>query len=140
MFLVQISIDGPDAEIHNACRPGANPRFDNFAAIVSAIDKIRELRKQMNQRLPLLASLTTINNLNYNRLVDIYDRFQDKVDICVFYLAWWIDEQSADKQTKDFEERFGFKPEKHYGWIGDWRPPDIGVLSAQLKKLRQEIY
>ena len=135
MFLIQISIDGPDAEIHNASRPGANPRFDNFNAIVSAIDKIREIRKHVNQRLPLIASLTTINNLNFNRLLDIYDRFREKVDICVFYLAWWIDEQSADEQTKDFEERFGFKPEKHYGWIGNWRPPDVGVLSAQLKKL-----
>ena len=109
MFLIQISIDGPDAEIHNASRPGANPRFDNFGAIVSAIDKIRELRKQMNQRLPLLASLTTINNLNYNRLVDIYDRFQDKVDICVFYLAWWIDEQSADRADQRFRRAFRFQ-------------------------------
>ncbi|MGO9119951.1 MAG: radical SAM protein [Desulfomonilaceae bacterium] len=138
MFLIQISIDGPDAETHNACRPGANPRFDNFGTIISAIDKIRDIRKQMNQRLPLLASLTTINNLNYNRLVEIYDRFKDKVDICVFYLAWWIDQESADRQTKDFEERFGFKPAKHYGWIGDWRPPDIGVLSAQLKQLNRK--
>jgi radical SAM protein with 4Fe4S-binding SPASM domain len=138
MFLIQISIDGPDAEIHNACRPAANPSFDNFRAIVSAIDKIREIRKNMRQRLPLIASLTTINNLNYNRLLDIYDRFREKVDICVFYLAWWIDEQSAEEQTKDFQERFGFKPEKHYGWIGNWRPPDISALSVQLKKLSRK--
>ncbi len=135
MFLIQISIDGPDPETHNACRPGANPSLNNFATITNAIERIREARKQRNQRLPILASLTTINNLNYNRLLDIYERFRDLVDVCVFYPAWWIDEASAEMHTADFEKRFGFKPEKHYGWIGSWRPPNIGVLSDQLKKL-----
>lgn len=135
MFVVQISVDGPDSTIHNACRPGANPSVDNFGTICGAIDRINELRKERGQRLPLIAALTTINNLNYNRLVDIYDVFRDKVDVCVFYLAWWIDEHSAVRHSKDFEERFGFKPQKHYGWVGSWRPPDYGVLSSQLKQL-----
>jgi radical SAM protein with 4Fe4S-binding SPASM domain len=137
MFVIQISVDGPDAQTHNASRPGANPSVDNFATINKAIDRIIEIRKEKKQRLPLVAALTTINNVNYNRLVDIYDRFQDRVDVCVFYLAWWIDEESAEKHTRDFEERFGFKPQKHYGWVGDWRPPDYGVLSAQLKQLAE---
>lgn len=137
MFVIQVSVDGPDAQTHNASRPGANPRVDNFATINKAIDRVIEIRKEKKQRLPLVAALTTINNVNYNRLVDIYERFQDRVDVCVFYLAWWIDEESAEKHTRDFEERFGFKPEKHYGWVGDWRPPDYEVLSAQLKQLAE---
>jgi radical SAM protein with 4Fe4S-binding SPASM domain len=135
MFVVQISVDGPDAETHNASRPGSSPSIDNFATITRAIDRITELRKDRKQRLPLIAALTTINNVNYNRLVDIYEVFKDKVDVCVFYLAWWIDEASAEKHTRDFAERFGFEPEKHFGWIGSWRPPDYQVLSDQLKKL-----
>ena len=135
MFVVQISVDGPDATIHNACRPGANPSVDNFSTICGAIDRINELRKERGQRLPLIAALTTINNLNYSRLADIYDVFRDKVDVCVFYLAWWIDEPSAERHSEDFAERFGFKPQKHYGWVGSWRPPDYGVLSSQLKRL-----
>lgn len=87
--------------------------------------------------MPLIASLTTINNVNYQRLVDIYEVFKDRVDVCVFYLAWWIDEESAEKHTRDFEARFGFKPQKHYGWIGNWRPPDIVALSKQLKRLNE---
>ncbi len=135
MFLIQISIDGPDAKIHNTSRPGATPGVDNFKTITEAIDTIRRIRKDRKQRLPLIASLTTINNVNYNRLVDVYERFRDQVDVCVFYLAWWIDRESADRHTADFEERFGFKPEKHYGWIGSWTPPDLDVLSDQLKRL-----
>lgn len=138
MFVVQISIDGPDEETHNAARPGANPATNNFRTILHAIDRIRDERRSRGQRLPLIASLTTIHNLNYNRLVEIYDRFRDLVDVCVFYLAWWIDPDSADRHTEDFERRFGFKPEKHYGWIGGWRPPDVNVLSDQLKTLSQK--
>jgi organic radical activating enzyme len=129
MFVIQISVDGPDAQTHNASRPGASASVDNFATITRAIDTITEIRKDKKQRLPLIAALTTINNVNYNRLVDIYEVFRNKVDVCVFYLAWWIDEASAQRHSEDFEERFGFQPEKHFGWIGNWRPPDYGVLS-----------
>ncbi len=137
IFLIQISVDGPDAETHNQSRPGAAPSVNNFATVNKGIDTIIEARRDRKQRLPLVAALTTINNVNYDRLVDIYEAFRDRVDVCVFYLAWWIDEHSAEEHTRDFEERFGFKPEKHYGWIGNWRPPDYGVLAAQLKQLHQ---
>jgi radical SAM protein with 4Fe4S-binding SPASM domain len=135
MFVIQISVDGPDAETHNASRPGSSPSIDNFATINKAICRINELRKEKKQRLPLIAALTTINNVNYNRLVDIYDVFRDKVDVCVFYLAWWIDEESAERHSRDFEERFGFQPQKHFGWIGNWRPPNYGALSEHLQAL-----
>ncbi len=118
MFVVQISVDGPDAQTHNSSRPGAVPDVDNFNTIRQAIRRINELRSDRSQQLPLIASLTTINNVNYDRLVDIYEVFHDEVDICVFYLSWWIDEKSAADHTIDFEQRFGFKPQKHYGWIG----------------------
>lgn len=137
MFVVQISVDGPDEATHNKCRPGASPTVNNFRTINKAIDTLTQMRKEKGQRLPLIASLTTINNVNYRRLVDIYEVFKDRVDVCVFYLAWWIDEESAEKHTADFESRFGFKPQKHYGWIGNWRPPDLTVLSDQLKRLRE---
>ncbi|MGC8604344.1 MAG: radical SAM protein, partial [Desulfomonilaceae bacterium] len=122
MFVVQISVDGPDEITHNTSRPGASPSVNNFKTINKAIDALTQLRKEKGQRLPLIASLTTINNVNYKRLVDIYEVFKDRVDVCVFYLAWWIDEESAERHTVDFEQRFGFKPQKHYGWIGNWRP------------------
>lgn len=135
MFVIQISVDGPDEATHNASRPGASSEVNNFRTIRSAIDRIKELKSGKRQRLPLIATLTTINNVNYNRLTEIYDVFKDKADVCVFYLAWWIDEQSAARHSADFKERFGFEPQKHFGWIGNWRPPDYGVLADQLRCL-----
>ncbi|MBW2619365.1 MAG: radical SAM protein, partial [Deltaproteobacteria bacterium] len=137
MFLVQISLDGPSAEIHNASRPGHTPRVDNFATVTRAIEALSERRRARQSRLPLLVSLTTINHQNYDRLIDIYDRFKDQLDAFVFYLSWWIDQEAAEAHTADFKERFGFAPRLHYGWIGGWRPPDYRLLSAQLTELNR---
>jgi radical SAM protein with 4Fe4S-binding SPASM domain len=138
MFVIQISIDGPDEATHNACRPGANPHINNFRTVNEAIDAINAARRERDQKLPLIAALTTINNLNYNRLVDIYEYFHERVDVHVFYLSWWIDQESAERHTRDFEERFGFPPTKHYGWIGNWRPPDYQQLASQLQWLNAQ--
>lgn len=135
MFLTQISIDGPDRETHNSCRPGLNSSVDNYATILAALDGVRKERDRVSSKLPILAGLCTINERNADRLIDVYDSFHDKVDVLVFYLSWWIDEQSAERHTRDFERRFGQTPTRHNGWIGGWRPKDYGALSRQLEGL-----
>ncbi len=138
MFLVQVSIDGPDAQSHNACRPGANPSNDNFATVTAGLDALKAERARRGARLPVLAGLCTINARNADRLVDIYDAFSDRLDVLVFYLAWWIDEESAARHTDDFIRRFGVMPTRHLGWIGGWRPTDYVGLSRQLATLTRK--
>ena len=135
MFLVQVSIDGADAASHNSCRPGVNPSTNNFATIVDALDALNAERTRRGVRLPILAGLCTINQRNADRLVDIYDAFAGRVDVLVFYLAWWIDEQAAAQHTHDFLTRFGVMPTRHLGWIGGWRPSNYESLSRQLTTL-----
>lgn len=135
MFLVQVSIDGPNATSHNACRPGANPAADNFTTVSDGLEAVKRERLRRGARLPILAGLCTINSLNADRLVDIYDAFADRLDVLVFYLAWWIDEAAAAEHTRDFVRRFGVMPSRHYGWIGGWRPSDYEGLARQLTML-----
>lgn len=135
MFLAQISIDGDSAEIHNSCRPGANASHDNYATILSALDAVRAERERTGVKLPVLAGLCTINQRNADRLLDIYDAFQDRLDFMIFYLAWWIDEESAARHTDDYRRRFGQEPSRHNGWVGGWRPTDYAGLSKQLDAL-----
>lgn len=135
MFLVQVSIDGPDATVHNACRPGANPANDNFATVLEGLDAVRAERARRGRRLPVLAGLCTINARNADRLVEIYETFADRLDALVFYLAWWIDEEAAAEHTDDFVRRFGVAPTRHLGWVGGWRPTDYRGLSQQLSTL-----
>ena len=138
MFLIQVSIDGADARSHNACRPGANPSTDNFATVVDGLQAVKAERARRGARLPILAGLCTINALNADRLVDIYDAFADRLDVLVFYLAWWIDDEAATQHTHDFMRRFGTMPTRHLGWIGGWRPSDYEGLSRQLTTLSRK--
>jgi radical SAM protein with 4Fe4S-binding SPASM domain len=134
MFLLQVSIDGPDAATHNRARPAAGGA-DNFADILAGLREVRRAREARRRQLPLIASLTTISQANYRHLLDIYESFRDKVDLFVFYLAWWIDEENLQAHETDFSRRFGFKPLLPAGWVGSWKPEDYGELNRQLQGL-----
>jgi radical SAM protein with 4Fe4S-binding SPASM domain len=134
MFLLQVSIDGPDAALHNQARPGVGGA-DNFADIQAGLAAVRRERERQGRNLPLIASLTTISQTNYRHLLDIYESFRDKVDLFVFYLSWWIDEAGVRAHAEDFSRRFGFTPHLPEGWVGGWRPDDYRELDRQLTAL-----
>jgi radical SAM protein with 4Fe4S-binding SPASM domain len=134
MFLLQVSIDGPNAALHNQARPGKGGA-DNFADIQAGLAAVREVRRTRRSTLPLIASLTTISQHNFRHLVDIYEAFRDKVDLFVFYLSWWIDPEGVKNHEADFSRRFGFTPQLHRGWVGGWRPDDYRELNQQLEGL-----
>jgi radical SAM protein with 4Fe4S-binding SPASM domain len=134
MFLLQISIDGHDAELHNKLRPAAGGH-DNFADIQAALAAVHQARQAKGRDLPLIASLTVISRDNIPHLVDIYETYRDRVDIFVFYLSWWIDKEQAQAHEEDFQRRFGFAPRLHRGWVGGWKPDDFKELDRQLQTL-----
>ena len=116
MWLMQFSVDGPDAALHNRARPGVGGA-DNFADIQAALAAVHQARRDQRQSLPLIVSLTTISRSNFRHLVDIYDAFRDKVDLFVFYLSWWIDAERVQAHEQDFSRRFGFGPcSRRAGW------------------------
>jgi len=133
LFLLQVSIDGPNAEIHNRIRPAASGA-DNYADIQKGLAAVAGGRRK---GLPLIASLTTIGRENSLHLTAIYESLRGKVDVSVFYLSWWIDEAAAVRHEEDFARRFGFKPGLHRGWIGSWKPDNYSGLDAQLRALAE---
>ncbi len=134
LFLLQVSIDGHCAEVHNAIRR-APAGVDNFRSIEAALSEIRRQRELQNQKLPLIASLTVVSQANRNHLTDIYNTFRDRADMFVFYLSWWIDRDRAKLHEEDFSRRFGFEPALHRGWIGDWKLEDYEGLNRQMEAL-----
>ncbi|MEI8315713.1 MAG: radical SAM protein [Verrucomicrobiota bacterium] len=131
LFLLQVSIDGHNADMHNRCRPHAGGSGDNFGDIVRGLEAVRARRR----KLPRIAALTVVSQANLPHLVDIYDAFRDKVDMFVFYMSWWIDEKNAAAHEADFARRFGFRPKKHQGWIGDWKLTNAAELERQFAQL-----
>ena len=45
---------------------------------------------------------------NIDVVVDLYKFTSQFADAQIFYLTWWIDAESAQEHTEDFEKRFGF--------------------------------
>ena len=132
LFLLQISIDGHTAGLHNEMRPSVSGR-DNFADVAAALETVGRARREARSRLPLIASLTTISRKNAGHLVDIYDTFRDRVDLFVFYLSWWISPERAADHEREFARRFGPVPQKHRGWIGGWKPENYDLLHGQIQ-------
>ncbi len=134
MFLVQISIDGHNANLHNRLRP-ASGKLDNFAGIEAGLEAIKRARRDNNRSLPMVASLTVISKENADHLIDIYEAFKDRVDMFVFYLSWWITPERAQAHDRNFAQRFGFTPKMHRGWLGNWQPDNYKALNSQLQGL-----
>ncbi len=137
LFLLQLSIDGHRAEVHNMARSSPGGNGDNFSCVETALNAVNRERENRGRRLPLIASLTVISRVNHQHLVDIYEAFRDRVDLFVFYLSWWIDAARAAAHESDFRRRFGFEPRLHRGWVGSWKPLDYAALDAQLQQLRR---
>ncbi len=135
MFLLQVSIDGPNEEIHNRIRRGVGST-NSYKTIQEGLTAVNYFRKKAGAELPMIASLTTVSKDNYRHLTEIYDAYKDKVDLFVFYPAWWIDQAGAEAHDRDFESRFGFAPKLHWGWLGGWTPDDYQALDAQLTELK----
>lgn len=136
MFLLQVSIDGHNRAAHNAARPAAGAG-SNFRDIQDGLARVREEKLRRKRKLPLVAALTTISTANSQHLLDIYETFRSTVDVFVFYLSWWIDDARAKAHDQDFTRRFGFTPELHWSWRGDWVSRDFENLSAQLRELER---
>ena len=74
---------------------------------------------------------------NIDYVVDLYKFTNQYADAQIFYLTWWIDSHSAQAHTEDFEGRFGFKPQTHYGWIGTWKDFNHGVILDKFEEMEK---
>ena len=136
LFLVQVSIDGHCRDLHNRLRPSAG-RGDGFGQILDGLASLNEAKRRLGRSLPLVASLTVISRDNAGHLVELYERFRDQVDLFVFYLSWWMDEENANRHERDYARRFDRVPSLHRGWIGTWRPDDCVLIEEQLRRIRR---
>ncbi len=135
LFLCQVSIDGHSAELHNRLRPSLTGGRRNFEDIEKGLEQLNAVRSRQRKNLPIIASLTVISRENLNHLVSIYETFRNRVDLFVFYLSWWIGPNEAKAHESDFNDRFGFLPTRHRGWIGGWKPENYETLDRQIRTL-----
>ena len=136
--ILHISLDGPNAEIHNMQRPGVAKSQDNFKDVQAALEAISEGKKKRKSPYPYLAPISCLTRYNLDYVSEL-NRFAAKyADAHIFYLTWWMDPDAAVEHTADFEKRFGFQPKTHNGWIGTWKDFDHGLLFDRFCEMEAE--
>ncbi len=133
--IIYLSVDGPNAEIHNAQRPGVTESHDNFKDVKDALETLRAEKDRQGLMFPYIIPLSCVSRYNADVVVDLYEFTRQYADAQIFYLTWWIDAQSAEEHAVDFERRFGFKPQTHEGWIGTWKDFDHDVVLDRFEQM-----
>lgn len=135
--ILWLSIDGPNADIHNEQRPGLSARTDNFKAVKSALETISAEKKRRKSVFPFVVPISVIARYNIDYLTDIYAFTSQYADAHIFYLSWWIDDEAAQSHAQDFNRRFGFEPHTHWGWVGSWKNFDHGIIFDKFDQMRR---
>jgi len=135
--IIYLSVDGPNAEVHNRQRPGVSKNYDNFKDVKEALEVLSAKKKERKQKFPYIIPLSCVTVYNVETLVDLYKFGSQYGDQYWLYLTWFIDRDSAERHTEDFERRFGFKPTTHLGWIGDWNRFDHRVIMDKFDEIEE---
>lgn len=137
-----LSLDGWDAASQNVMRSPANSRLsDNFEKTMAVIEKADQIKKRKNLKFPLIIPISVISNHNYMHLADIHRLVLDKAQLHPYYYGWFITEERAELHEKVFEERFGFKPHNHRGYLkscfNDVDPVETAKQIKEIKKISE---
>jgi radical SAM protein with 4Fe4S-binding SPASM domain len=134
-----LSLDGWDAASQNLMRSPANGKqSDNFEKVLGIIRKVHEIKRKGNLRLPLVVPISVISNDNFMHLADIHRLVIDSTQLHPFYFGWFITDQRAQQHEQVFEQRFGYKPNNHRGYLKScFNDVDPEVTARQIAEVRQ---
>jgi len=112
-----LSLDGWDADSQNLMRSSAGGKTDNFGKVMSIIEKTNALKKRKNLSFPFIIPISVISNDNYMHLSQIHRLIIDTTQLHPYYFGWFITEERAALHEKVFQERFGYTPKNHRGYL-----------------------
>lgn len=132
-----LSLDGWDAKSQNVMRsPASGKLSENFEKTMAIIDKVHEIKRNKGLKFPLIIPITVISNDNHLHLADIHRIVIDKTQLHPFYFGWFITEERAALHEKVFEERFGYKPRNHRGYLKScFNDVDPAATAAQIAEV-----
>jgi radical SAM protein with 4Fe4S-binding SPASM domain len=133
-----LSLDGWDAESQNLMRSSAGgKKSDNFEKVLGIIQKTDEIKKKKNLKFPLVIPISVISNDNYSHLADIHKLVLDTTQLHPFYYGWFITDERSTLHEKVFEERFGYTPTNHRGYLKScFNDVDAKVASRQIAEIK----
>lgn len=139
MAAILVSLDGWDAESQNLIRaPAGGGRSDNFERTMRCVDKIHEYKRASGMQFPLIIPITVVSNMNYMHLAEIHELVREKTQLHPYYYGWFITEERAREHEAVFEERFGYEPRNHLGYIKSvFNDVDPVVTAQQVEEVQR---
>jgi radical SAM protein with 4Fe4S-binding SPASM domain len=134
-----LSLDGWDSASQNIMRsPARGGKSENFEKTMAIIAKVDAIKKSQKLSMPLVIPISVISNHNFSHLAEIHRLILDTAQLHPYYFGWFIPEDRASLHEKVFERRFGFKPEKHRGYLKScFNDVDPAVTAAQIREIKR---
>jgi MoaA/NifB/PqqE/SkfB family radical SAM enzyme len=105
---------------------------------MNIIAKVDEIKKRKNLQFPLVIPITVVSNHNHAHLADIHRLVIDKAQLHPFYFGWFITDERADLHEKVFEDRFGYKPKYHRGYLKScFNDVNAAETASQIKLIKE---
>jgi radical SAM protein with 4Fe4S-binding SPASM domain len=131
-----LSLDGWDAQSQNIMRSPAGGTSENFEKTMAVIEKVNEIKKRKNLKFPFIVPITVISNHNYMHLADIHRLVYDSCQLHPYYYGWFITPERAELHESVFENRFGYKPKNHRGYLKScFNDVDPKVTAQQIQEV-----
>ncbi|MBD3322366.1 MAG: radical SAM protein, partial [Chitinivibrionales bacterium] len=136
LSILYLSIDGWDAESQNLMRsPARGKKSNNFEKTMEIIDLVDDIKKRKNLAAPLIIPITVISNDNYNHLSEVHRLVAEKTQLHPYYFGWYITEERAEQHEKVFENRFGYAPRNHRGYLKScFQDVDPRICAQQIRE------
>jgi len=127
---LSVSIDGPP-DVHNHIRG----RTDSFDHSYRGMEMFAAACRRLGRE-PEIYINCTISNMNFDRLVDLYEAIAPlPISSINFTYLWVIDEETAAQQNALYGDRYSVTGSCYSEWT-DPTKIDIDVLYDQIKQLK----
>jgi radical SAM protein with 4Fe4S-binding SPASM domain len=138
LTILFLSLDGWDSASQNVMRsPARGGISDNYEKTMAVIAKVDEIKKRKGLKYPLVIPISVVSNHNYAHLADIHRTILDTAQLHPYYYGWFITEERAALHEQVFEQRFGYKPHHHRGYLKScFNDVDPVVTAAQIREIR----
>jgi len=132
---LQLSIDGPKAEIHDKSRGVKG----SFAQAVEGLITLNNLKAKQKSKLPFINICCTISDINYKyltHLVNFLASLNCEIEEIAFQHLEFTTRESTQKQKQIFKNNFNLKTNFWEGFLYSPQNIKYKMLLQQIKKVK----
>ncbi len=129
---LDISIDGPP-EIHDEIRGVPH----TFEKVIQGLRRLRECRRESGQRKPMVKAISTISDMNQDKLAETLDMLEssDLFDAVIFNLGWFTTDKIGRATDQIFQKYLGCESTSWKDFVGALGAVDPGKVKSFMERV-----